>query len=129
MEEPEPEQAREALLPVEQCEMKKQLHVMKFGGTSVGDVSVHRAFDLRDQTKSTFEGFAGVETDREMVQTEDGTPEQISVASVTTNFFRLLGANIAYGRDFSDQDGLPEPPDRRLPHRRWPLHACRTQAF
>lgn len=66
--------------------------------------------DLRDQTKSTFEDFAGVETQRAIVLTENGTPEQISVASVTTNFFRLLGANIAYGRDFSDQDGLPQPP-------------------
>ncbi len=65
--------------------------------------------DLRDQTKSTFEGFAGVETERATVQTENGTPEQISVAGVTTNIFRLLGANIAYGRDFSDQDGLPQP--------------------
>lgn len=67
-------------------------------------------FDLRDQTKSTFEGFAGVETERTFVQTEDGTPEQISVARVTTDFFRLLGAKIAYGRDFSGQDGLPQPP-------------------
>ena len=67
--------------------------------------------DLRDQTKSTFEDFAGVETtQRAIVQTENGTPEQISGASVTPNFFRLLGANIAYGRDFSDQDGLPQPP-------------------
>ncbi len=67
--------------------------------------------DLRDQTKSTFEDFAGVETtQRAIVQTENGTPEQISVAGVTPNFFRLLGANIAYGRDFSDQDGLPQPP-------------------
>ena len=72
--------------------------------------------DLRDQTKSTFEGFAGVETERTYVQTEDGTPGQISVASVTTNLFRLLGANVGYGRDFSDQDGLPQPPDRCLPH-------------
>lgn len=67
--------------------------------------------DLRDETKSTFEDFAGVEkTGHAMFQTENGTPEQINFAGVTTNFFHLLGANIAYGRDFSDQDGLPQPP-------------------
>ena len=40
---------------------------------------------------------------------EDGTPEQVRSAVVTTNFFRLVGAKIAFGRDFSDSDGMPQP--------------------
>src|SRR5271156_598323 len=65
--------------------------------------------DLRDGTKDTFQDFAGVFTGRNIVPTEDGTPEQIRLAVVTTNFFRLVGAKMAYGRDFTDADGIPQP--------------------
>src|SRR4029077_5863346 len=65
--------------------------------------------DMRDATKDTFQDFAGVFTFRNVLLKEDGTPEQIRSAVVTTNFFRLLGAKIALGRDFTDADGLPQP--------------------
>jgi predicted permease len=45
-----------------------------------------------------------------VAQRADGTPEQIDVAQVTTNFFPLMGAKIMYGRDFNQQDGVPQPP-------------------
>ncbi|HXL22111.1 MAG TPA: ABC transporter permease [Candidatus Dormibacteraeota bacterium] len=65
--------------------------------------------DLRDATKDVFAGMAGVFTFRNILQKADGTPEQVRTAVVTTNFFGLLGAKIALGRDFNDGDGLPQP--------------------
>ena len=44
------------------------------------------------------------------LQREDGALEQANAAVVTTNFFRLLGGGIAYGRDFNDEDAVPNPP-------------------
>jgi len=66
--------------------------------------------DLREGTKNAFQDLAGVFTDRNVLQREDGTPEQIRLAVVTTNFFRLVGAKMAFGRDFTDADGIPQPP-------------------
>ena len=57
-------------------------------------------FDLRDAAKTTFEDFGAVLTGRGPVLREDGTPEQVRFAFVTTNFFRLMGAKIQFGRDF-----------------------------
>ena len=51
--------------------------------------------DLREGTKNVFQDLAGVFTDRNVLQREDGTPEQIRLAVVTTNFFRLVGAKMA----------------------------------
>src|SRR5579864_2030606 len=65
--------------------------------------------DLRDGTKTVFEDLGGVFTFPNVTPLEDGTPEQTHVAIVTTNFFRLLGGRIALGRDFYDEDGLPQP--------------------
>src|SRR6059036_3644588 len=67
-------------------------------------------FDLRNGAKITFEDFAAVNTGRTVWTREDGAPEQVRVASVTPNFFRLLGAKIALGRDFSEADGQPQAP-------------------
>jgi len=67
-------------------------------------------FDLRDGAKATFEDLAAVNTGRTIWTREDGTPEQVRVARVTPNFFRLLGAKLVLGRDFSDADGQPPPP-------------------
>ena len=64
--------------------------------------------DLRDGTKAAFEDFAGVFTFRGVLLNEDGTPEQVRQAIVTTNFFRLTGGRIAIGRDFQDEDGVPQ---------------------
>ncbi|HKX00209.1 MAG TPA: ABC transporter permease [Bryobacteraceae bacterium] len=66
--------------------------------------------DLRSGAKRTFEEFGAVNTGRGLVDQADGTPEQVRFAGVTTNFFRLMGARIEYGRDFQDSDGLPQPP-------------------
>jgi predicted permease len=66
--------------------------------------------DLRDGTTSVFEDLAGVFTFRNVIPREDGTPEQIRGAIVTTNFFRLVGGRIAFGRDFNPEDGVPQPP-------------------
>ncbi len=65
--------------------------------------------DLRNGTKTMFEDFAAVVTFRNNVPRVDGTPEQVHFAQVTTNFFRLLGARIAVGRDFDDSEGQPQP--------------------
>ncbi|MGB6875605.1 MAG: ABC transporter permease [Candidatus Acidiferrales bacterium] len=65
--------------------------------------------DLRDATKNQFQGMAGVFTFKFILPQDDGTPEQARVAIATTNFFDLMGAKIAYGRDFTSQDGLPQP--------------------
>jgi predicted permease len=66
--------------------------------------------DLRDATTNVFQGMAGVFTFKDILPLDDGTPEQVRLAFVTTNFFDLMGAKIAYGRDFTPQDGLPQPP-------------------
>ena len=65
--------------------------------------------DIRNGTVAAFEDMAAVRTLRQVIPAADGTPEQIRVALVTTNFFRLTGAAIALGRDFADADGLPQP--------------------
>ena len=67
-------------------------------------------FDLREADPNTFEDFAGVLTGRRPLLRQDGTPEQVRFAAVTPNFFRLLGAQIHIGRDFSETDGQPQPP-------------------
>ena len=65
--------------------------------------------DLRDGTKSAFADMAGVFTFRNVIPQEDGTPEEVRMAIATTNLFRVLGARIAVGRDFYDDDGVPDP--------------------
>ncbi|HXW90002.1 MAG TPA: ABC transporter permease [Terriglobales bacterium] len=65
--------------------------------------------DLREGTKDSFEDMGGVFTTRIVIDREDGTPEQVRLAVATTNFFRVMGAGILLGRDFNDQDGIPQP--------------------
>jgi putative ABC transport system permease protein len=65
--------------------------------------------DLREGTKALFSDFAGVFTSRIVVPREDGTPEQVRLAIVTTNFFELTGGRVQLGRDFTVQDGMPQP--------------------
>jgi putative ABC transport system permease protein len=66
--------------------------------------------DLREGTKALFTDMAGVFTGRAVLPREDGSPEQLRFSVVTTNFFQLTGGRIMYGRDFTAQDGLPQPP-------------------
>ena len=75
-----------------------------------GRVSNENFTDLRNGSKKTFEDFAAVSTNRINLPRDDGTPEQIKFAQVTSNFFRLMGARIVAGRDFNDSDAQPQPP-------------------
>ena len=65
--------------------------------------------DLKDGTRSLFSDMAGVFTGRLLAVREDGSPEQIRFAIATTNFFDVTGGKILYGRDFNDQDAVPQP--------------------
>jgi putative ABC transport system permease protein len=66
--------------------------------------------DFREATKNDFQGLAGVFTFPLTLTGEDGMPEQVHAGVVTTNYFQLVGAGIAMGRDFSNDDGQPQPP-------------------
>jgi predicted permease len=66
--------------------------------------------DFREGTKNEFQGLAGVFTFPFTLTGEDGMPEQVHAGVVTTNYFQLVGAGIALGRDFSNDDGQPQPP-------------------
>jgi predicted permease len=66
--------------------------------------------DMREATKNEFQGLAGVFTFPITLTGEDGMPERVHAGVVTTNYFRLVGAGIAFGRDFTDDDGQPQPP-------------------
>lgn len=66
--------------------------------------------DLKEGTKEFFEDMAGVLTFRIIIPQEDGTPEQLRGAVVTTNFFQVTGARIVSGRDFTREDGIPQAP-------------------
>src|SRR5258708_20117994 len=68
--------------------------------------------DLREGTKDAFLDLAGVFTFRNILLKEDGTPEQVRSAVVTTKFFGLVGGKIVLGREFSEADGLPQPAPR-----------------
>src|ERR1700739_2636722 len=74
-------------------------------------VSAENFIDLRNGAKRNFEDFGAVFTNRGNFPREDGTPEQVRFAQVTTNFFALMGAKMVLGRDFTDSDGQPKPAD------------------
>jgi predicted permease len=65
--------------------------------------------DLRNGVGNAFAGLGAVNTVRGLLHGVDGTPEQVRMANVSTNFFRLMGATIATGRDFEESDGMPQP--------------------
>ena len=69
--------------------------------------------DMRHST-TQFQEIAGVLTGRAVVRDESGEPEQVRRATVTANFFHLLGARIVLGRDFTDADTTvpPAPPNQ-----------------
>src|SRR3954471_16115774 len=73
-------------------------------------LSVENYMDLVNGSKSAFEEFAALSTFRNLMPRADGTPEQVKFAGVTTNFLRMMGAQIAAGRDFMESDGTPAPP-------------------
>src|SRR5580658_7074249 len=71
--------------------------------------------DLRNGARAMFEDLGAVNSGRAIVPREDGSPEQIRWASVTPNFFRMMGGRIALGRDFMEADGQPTPPPSVVP--------------
>ena len=68
-------------------------------------------FDLRDGTRELFEDIGGVTSFRAFVPRADGSSELVGKALVTGNFFRLMGARIVLGRDFTAADAVPQPTD------------------
>src|SRR5690349_13789161 len=68
--------------------------------------------DIKNGSKAAFEDMAAVGLGgRAIVPAADGTPEQVRIAPVTTNFFHVLGATLLIGRDFEESDGIaPAPP-------------------
>jgi putative ABC transport system permease protein len=79
--------------------------------------------DLKLQSTNVFEDIAGFSAaGRVPVSDKSGEPEQILVAGMTFNGFRVLGARPLIGRDFIEDDAVPQaqpqpgqPPPPRLP--------------
>jgi predicted permease len=66
--------------------------------------------DIRKQARTAFQDFAAVQTFRGTLPRADtGTPEPVIGAVVSPNFFRLMGEPIVAGRDFTEDDGTPQP--------------------
>ena len=86
--------------------------VLVFWNSRLGRSFLHSNadfFDLRVGTRALFDDIGGVASFRAFVPRADGGSEQISKALVTTNFFRLMGAKIAFGRNFTEADAVPQP--------------------
>ncbi|HEV2444648.1 MAG TPA: ABC transporter permease, partial [Candidatus Sulfopaludibacter sp.] len=66
-------------------------------------------FDDIRRGATLFEDLAAVNTGRAVALQENAEPEQIRTGAVSPNFFRLLGAKLALGRDFTSADGAPPP--------------------
>ena len=73
-------------------------------------ISAENYADIRNGSTAGFDDMAAVFTRRQVLPRADGTPEQVTIGGVTTNFFRLMGASLVVGRDFEDADGAPPPP-------------------
>jgi predicted permease len=70
--------------------------------------------DLKEQA-TAFQSIAAINAGPGPIVGPDGKPEQIIIAGVTPNFFSLLGARIAFGRNFTESDGTPPPPQPAPP--------------
>ena len=62
--------------------------------------------DWREQARS-FTGFAAARSRRTILTTGSGEPERVPGASVSTNYFQLLGLSAHIGRTFVATDSLP----------------------
>ncbi len=65
--------------------------------------------DLRAETHAFDTVGAITPPGRVPIAGDDGEPEQVRAGGVTTNLFALLGAKMAIGRDFVEEDGAPQP--------------------
>jgi predicted permease len=65
--------------------------------------------DIRNGT-TVFDGIAALQTTRNFPYTDkDGKAALITAAFATPNIFKLLEVPVVYGRDFTDDDGVPNP--------------------
>jgi|KBSMisStandDraft_5_1062788.scaffolds.fasta_scaffold17287_5 putative ABC transport system permease protein len=66
--------------------------------------------DLQQQSTDVFDELAGmIPAGRVPLGAPGGEPEQIRVAGATPNLFRVLGAHVLVGRDFTSDDATPVP--------------------
>jgi putative ABC transport system permease protein len=69
--------------------------------------------DLRT-TSTQFSGVAALVTGRQVFVTPgQDDVEQVSTGGATPNLFRVLGARIVHGSDFTDADGTPPTPQQQ----------------
>lgn len=70
------------------------------------------AGDFYDErrTSTQLDGLTGIFNGKIPIANADGTPEPVSTAFVTTDFFHVLGAHVTQGRDFEPNDGEIQPP-------------------
>jgi predicted permease len=65
--------------------------------------------DIRAGT-TVFESIAALQTGRNVPYTDkDDKAQLITIASATPNIFKLLEVPVVYGRDFTEDDGIPNP--------------------
>ena len=67
-------------------------------------------FDDLRHTATLFQDFASVNTFRISISGDNAESQMIRSASVTPNFFGLMGARVQLGRDFIAADGTPQAP-------------------
>jgi putative ABC transport system permease protein len=72
-------------------------------------------FDDLRRNSTLFDAISGVNTGRATVPAENGDAEMIRTGNVTPNFLSLMGARVAYGRDFTDADATPPTPGTPVP--------------
>jgi len=71
--------------------------------------------DIRANLTS-FAAIAALQTGRNVPYTDkDGKAQLVTLAAATTNIFKLLGVPVYQGRDFSTDDGTPNPIVQLLP--------------
>ena len=64
--------------------------------------------DMRHAT-TQFEEIGAIFSGRAVVRDDSGEPAILTNAAVTPNFFHILGARVALGRDFTENDAVPQP--------------------
>jgi predicted permease len=83
--------------------------VFIWSGYSRGPVSGPDYRDIRENNRTLAE-IGGIWATGTVALAGEGDPEQLRSAFVTTNFFRVLGAESALGRTFRETDGIAGAP-------------------
>jgi putative ABC transport system permease protein len=96
-------------LPLPQPEQMVQVwEVSRQSGNQKFPVALPNMVDWRTQS-SSFANIAAYSPTSLNLTGED-QPERISVLSVTTDYFKVIGVTPAMGRDLREEDGLPNAP-------------------